>query len=172
MDCGGLPPLCEARRVEAGFPTGRRPSPRVEVGALGTRAGRGPLRAGNGGPVGWYISAGAPGAERRPEHATVETMTGLWAVEASCKEDPCPFQQTGQFWTPASEVALLGLDTFWRTRRRSVLLRHSRPAKGAKIEMRRLDPGLWKRDCLSLWPVAGKRGDRTKITWRKRNRLS
>ena len=74
--------------------------------------------------------------QRRKDRSAQQWREGLGrgAVDASFVEDPCPFQQTGQFWTPASEVALLGLDTFWRTRRRSVLLRHSRPAKGAKMK--------------------------------------
>ena len=59
-------------------------------------------------------------------------MTGLWAVEASCKEDPCPFHRTGQFQAPTREDALLGLETLWRNERRPRLLPDSRPAKGSK----------------------------------------
>ena len=48
------------------------------------------------------------------------------------REHACAVQRTGQFWARATEEALLGLDTFWRNRRRPLLPPRSRPAKGSK----------------------------------------
>jgi len=66
MDCGGLPPLCEAGQGET-WPShwgGSRLgngilAPRVEAEVLSARAARGPLRTGNSGRAGWF-SFGSP----------------------------------------------------------------------------------------------------------------
>ena len=66
VECGGLPPLCEAGQGET-WPShwgGSRLgngilAPRVEAEVLSARAARGPLRTGNGGRAGWF-SFGSP----------------------------------------------------------------------------------------------------------------
>ena len=66
MECGGLPPLCEAGQGET-WPShwgGSRLgngilAPRVEAEVLSARAARGPLRTGNSGRAGWF-SFGSP----------------------------------------------------------------------------------------------------------------
>gem|GEM_PF-3409634 len=82
-------------------------SPRVEAGTLRARAARGPLRARNGGPAGWSIcgrtrSGGTIGVRNGGNEGL-----GRGAVDASCWEDPCPFQRTGR-----REETLWGLATF------------------------------------------------------------
>ena len=82
-------------------------SPRVEAGALRARAAGGPLRARNGGPAGWSIcgrtrSGGTIGVRNGGNEGL-----GRGAVDASCWEDPCPFQRTGR-----REETLWGLATF------------------------------------------------------------
>jgi hypothetical protein len=139
MECGGLPPLCEAGQGET-WPShwgGSRLgngilAPRVEAEVLSARAARGPLRTGNSGRAGWF-SFGSPssGGTIGVRNGGSEGL-GRGTVDASCAQDPCPFQRTAQFWARAMEEALLGLETLWCTERWRLLCPHSRPAKGSK----------------------------------------
>ena len=116
---------------------GNRPShgmlsPREEAGPLGARAVEGPLHAAKRWPGG--VVHLQEQQQRSNDRSTQPRKNGpgRGAVDASCREDPCPFQRPGQFGAPTREEALLGLEAFWRNRRRPVLFRHSGPAKGSE----------------------------------------
>ena len=74
MECGGLPPLCEAGRGET-RPSHGMPSPWVETGALGARAAGGPLRGETAAQQGG-LALGVPAAEEGSEWAKVEAWAG------------------------------------------------------------------------------------------------
>ena len=76
VECGGLPPLCEASGVEAGLPTGcyhHRVTHRCSVLEREEAAARGETVAQQGGR-----SAGTPAAEKRSGFATAEGRAALW----------------------------------------------------------------------------------------------
>ncbi len=56
---------------------------------------------------------------------------GSGAVEATGRQAQCRFQRPGQFWSTIGDEALLGLETFWRNDRWSLLFPHTAfdPAK-------------------------------------------
>lgn len=60
---------------------------------------------------------------------------GCGAVDASCREDPCPFQWTGQFRAPALKEALLGLEPLRRNERQCLLLLYKCPDQGSQTGM-------------------------------------
>jgi hypothetical protein len=102
MDCGGLPPLC----VEPGLLTrcyhhGLRPGRWV----LELQEGR--CARGNGGPAGGSLREHRWRRDDRSTQRRKQAL-GSGAVDASCWEDPCPFHESGQFWAPAREEAVLG----------------------------------------------------------------
>jgi len=54
------------------------------------------------------------------------------ALEASCREDRCPFQQTGRLVDPAGEKGLWSWETFCRNECWRLLFPQSRAAKRSK----------------------------------------
>ncbi len=137
MDCGGLPPLCEAGQCET-WPShwgGSRPgngilAPRVKAEVPSARAACGSLPTGNSGRAGWFSfgSTSSGGTIGVRDGGSEGLRRG--AVDASYMEDPCPFQQTGQFGTPARQEGLWGWGTFLRNESWPLLLPHSGPAMG------------------------------------------
>jgi len=93
---------------------------RVEPGLLtrcyhhGLRPGRwvlelqeGRCARGNGGPAGGSLREHRWRRDDRSTQRRKQAL-GSGAVDASCWEDPCPFHESGQFWAPAREEAVLG----------------------------------------------------------------
>jgi hypothetical protein len=133
MDCGGLPPLCEASGVETGLPTGCDHH-RVEAATLCARAAGRPLRAGKQWPS--RVVYPREQRQRRDDRSWQRWKERLsrGPVGSSCRDDPCPFQQTGQFGDPASEKAPLGLETFWRNECRPLLFPTASPPWAQKLK--------------------------------------
>jgi len=77
-------------------------------------------------PLAGGTRTGSPRAPRRQE------PLGCGAADATCSPYPCRFKQTGPFWSPAGDEALLGLDTFWRNERWPLLFPYTRPASLSK----------------------------------------
>jgi hypothetical protein len=50
---------------------------------------------------------------------------GSGPVEATCRQAQCQFKRPGQSWTTVGDEALLGLETFWRNDRWSLLFPHT-----------------------------------------------
>ena len=51
---------------------------------------------------------------------------GSGAMESTCRQYQCRFKRPGQFWSRASDEALMCLDTFWRNDRWHLLFPHIR----------------------------------------------
>ncbi len=50
---------------------------------------------------------------------------GSGPLEATFRQGQRRFKRPGQFWSPAADEALLGLETFWRNIRRPLLFPHT-----------------------------------------------
>jgi len=139
MEYGGLPPLCEAGQgetwpptgVEAGPPKGRNHH-ELKQGRSGRERQEGHCTretvAQEGG-----LASGVPAGEEGSECATVERRGGAWGGGFELQgRATCVAADRPVFSTPASEVALLGLETFWRNERQPRLFPMSVPPNLSK----------------------------------------
>ena len=114
-ECGGLPPLCEASRVEAGLPTGcyhhglrqgcpgssgRRATARGKWwpsrGAIcGDSDSEGTIGAGNGGEKGWAVGQWMRAAGRIRVRSSGPASFGLWPGRKLCGA-----------WTPSGATSV------------------------------------------------------------------
>lgn len=71
-----------------------------------------------------------PPQRERMDYGTAKTKgepLGSGAMESTCRQYQARFKRTGQFWSQTGDEALLGLETFRRHGRWSLLFPHAQP---------------------------------------------
>lgn len=70
----------------------------------------------------------AAGTATDAQRALAQQPLGTGAIESTCRQYQVRFKRTGQFWTQVGDEALMGLETYWRNDRWSILYPHAQPS--------------------------------------------